>query len=150
MAGPIAKEKKNAHAHTHTHTDVTPLICHCALRLAPTRARRERIRPGSPFPVGLLRATKLPGCHSNWPDGEQSGLLRGICQHGVAVTSAAKALLALRFPFAKGVGERARDEGTRGDPAVCLGRQQCGVLATVRRKTGTIATCRDACMTPQR
>lgn len=66
MADPRLKKKN---AHTHTHIDrVTPLICHCALRLAPTRARRERIRLGSPFPVGLLRAMKLPGCHSNWPD----------------------------------------------------------------------------------
>jgi len=61
MADPRIKKKM------HTHTDrVTPLICHCAL--APTRARRERIRLGSPFPVGFLRAMKLPGCHSNWLD----------------------------------------------------------------------------------
>lgn len=45
-----------------------------------------------------------------------------------------------RFPF--GLRKRGwRDEGPRGDPR-CLGRQQCGVLA--QRKTGTIATCRDA------
>lgn len=45
--------------------------------------------------------TKLPGCHSNWPDGEQSGLLRGICQHGAAVTGATEARLALRFPLGR-------------------------------------------------
>ena len=37
-------------------------------------------RNGITFSGGSLPHSKLPGCHSNWPGAEQSGLLPAICQ----------------------------------------------------------------------
>lgn len=107
-------KKKNSR--THIHTDgVTPLICHCALRLAQGEkgyAWDRLFRWGFSGQWNYRAATQIG------PTGEQSGLLRGICQHGAAVTVRSEGPSHItRFPF--GLRERGwRNEGSRGGPAV--------------------------------
>lgn len=63
--GSVAKKiKRNARARAHALTACNPfnlsLCAQCAARVD-SCARRERIRPGSPFPVGLLRGNEITG-----------------------------------------------------------------------------------------
>lgn len=47
---------------------------------APALWRVGGRRNGITFSGGSFPHSKLPGCHSNWPGAEQSGLLPAICQ----------------------------------------------------------------------
>jgi hypothetical protein len=124
-----------------------------ALALALARAdscKRRKDTPGIAFSGGASPGrTKLPGCHSNWPNGEQSGLLRGICQHDAAVTVQPRPFSRYVFLWLVAKGVRRKPKGMARDPAGVprrLGRHNVAFLVATlaRRKTATIATCRDA------